>query len=227
MLALLSISIPFDPHQPSQNRTIPRSAPPHLPLNERSVGFAVPLPCTITLASPRKRGGGTADIIFWLAVQYSDSPTFTILKLFRAVTVGIVNASEAFMLALLSISSPFDPHQPFQNRTIPRSAPPHLPLNERSVGFAVPLPCTITLASPRKRGGGTADIIFWLAVQYSDSPTFTILKLFRAVTVGIVNASEAFMLALLSISIPCDPHQPFQNRTIPRSAPHSCLPCQR
>ena len=80
------------------------------------------------LASPRKRGGGTADIIFWLAVQYSDSPTFTILKLFRAVTVGIVNASEAFMLALLSISIPFDPHQPFQNRTIPCSALPHSPL---------------------------------------------------------------------------------------------------
>ena len=131
------------------------------------------------------------------------------------------------MLALLSISIPFDPHQPSQNRTIPRSAPPHLPLNERSVGFAVPLPCTITLASPRKRGGGTADIIFWLAVQYSDSPTFTILKLFRAVTVGIVNASEAFMLALLSISISFDPHQPSPNRTIPSSAPHSCLPCQR
>jgi len=48
-----------------------------------------PLLCTITLASPRKRGGGTADIIFGLAVQYSDSPAFTILKLFRAVTVGI------------------------------------------------------------------------------------------------------------------------------------------
>ena len=41
------------------------------------------------LASPRTRGGGTADIIFWPAVQYSDSPTFMILKLFRAVTVGI------------------------------------------------------------------------------------------------------------------------------------------
>ena len=23
------------------------------------------------------------------------------------------------------------------------------------------------------------------------------------------------------------PHHPFQNRTVPRSAPHSCLPCQR
>jgi hypothetical protein len=98
-----------------------------MPLYERSVGFAVPLPCTITLVSPRKRGGGTADIIFLLAVQYSDSPTFTILKLFRAVTVGIVNASEAFMLALLSISIPFDTHQPFQNRTIPRKLPTPLP----------------------------------------------------------------------------------------------------
>jgi len=48
-----------------------------------------PLLYTITLASPRKRGGGTADKILWLAVQYSDSPAFTILKLFRAVTVGI------------------------------------------------------------------------------------------------------------------------------------------
>ena len=78
-----------------------------------------PLPCTTTLASPRKRGGGTADIIFWFAVQYSDSLAFMILKLFRAVTVGIVNALEAFMVALLSISIPFAPHQPFQNRTIP------------------------------------------------------------------------------------------------------------
>ena len=104
-----------------------------------------------------------------------------------------------------------------------RILPPSQPLQKDNN----PSPRTTTLASPRKRGGGTADIIFWLAVQYSDSPTFTILKLFRAVTVGIVNASEAFMLALLSISIPFDPHQPFQNRTIPRSAPHSCLPCQR
>ena len=41
------------------------------------------------LASPRKREGGTAVEVFRLAVQYSDSPAFTILKLFRAVTVGI------------------------------------------------------------------------------------------------------------------------------------------
>ena len=55
------------------------------------------------LASPRKRGGGTAVEVFRLAVQYSDSPAFTILKLFRAVTVGIAP----------------HPHQPFQTRTIP------------------------------------------------------------------------------------------------------------
>ena len=55
------------------------------------------------LASPQKRGGGTAVEVFRLAVQYSNSPAFTILKLFRAVTVGI---------------APYL-HQPFQNRTIP------------------------------------------------------------------------------------------------------------
>jgi len=80
-------------YQSSQNRTIPSL-------------------CTITLASPRKRGGGTANIIFGLAVQYSDSPAFTILKLFRAVTVGIVNALEAFMVALLSISISYAPTNP-------------------------------------------------------------------------------------------------------------------
>ena len=80
-------------YQSSQNRTIPSL-------------------CTITLASPQKRGGGTANIIFGLAVQYSDSPAFTILKLFRAVTVGIVNALEAFMVALLSISISYAPTNP-------------------------------------------------------------------------------------------------------------------
>ena len=59
------------------------------------------------LASPRKRGGGTAVEVFQLAVQYSDSPAFTILKLSRAVTVGI---------------APY-PHQPSQTRTIPRKPP--------------------------------------------------------------------------------------------------------
>ena len=48
-----------------------------------------PSKSTITLASPRKRGGGTAVEFFRLAVQYSDSLTFMILKQFQAVTVGI------------------------------------------------------------------------------------------------------------------------------------------
>ena len=48
-----------------------------------------PSKSTITLATPRKRGGGTAVEFFRLAVQYSDSLTFMILKQFQAVTVGI------------------------------------------------------------------------------------------------------------------------------------------
>ena len=90
-----------------------------------------------------------------------------------------------------------------------------------------PLLCTITLASPRKRGGGTAVEVFRLAVQYSDSPAFTILKLFRAVTVGIVNALEAFMIALLSISISYAPSNPPKTALSLALHHHTCLPCQR
>ena len=74
----------FQSPQPSQKH-INRFAPHHV------------------LASPRKRGSGTAVEVFRLAVQYSDSPAFTILELFRAVTVGIAP----------------HPHQPSQTRTIP------------------------------------------------------------------------------------------------------------
>ena len=90
-----------------------------------------------------------------------------------------------------------------------------------------PLLCTITLASPRKRGGGTAVEVFRLAVQYSDSPAFTILKLFRAVTVGIVNALEAFMIALLSISISYAPSSLSKTALSLALHYHTCLPCQR
>ena len=124
-------------------------------------------------------------------------------------------------------------HQPFQNRTIPCFAPSHLPplskvrccrpkkfgrlpegllpIRTNSPNPALSLAPHHVLASPRKRGGGTAVEVFRLAVQYSDSPAFTILKLFRAVTVGIAP----------------HPHQPSQNRTIPCPAPCPCLPCQR
>ena len=79
-------------HQPLQNRTIPpafRNA--NIYMHDTLSNSHYPLPRT-KLASPRKRGGGTADTIFSLAVQYSDIPAFIIQKLFRAVTVGIVNA---------------------------------------------------------------------------------------------------------------------------------------
>ena len=71
---------------------------PHYPLAFRRASVCVCLYGFVSalslaqhhvLASPRKRGGGTAVKVFRLAVQYSDSPAFTILKLFRAVTVGI------------------------------------------------------------------------------------------------------------------------------------------
>ena len=74
---------------------------------------------------------------------------------------------------------------------------------------------------------GTAVEVFRLAVQYSDSPAFTILKLFRAVTVGIVNALEAFMIALLSISISYAPSS-LSKTALPLALHHHpCLPCQR
>ena len=73
---------PLYPHDHCKRTITPRS---HQPSSKPHY----PSKSTTPLASPRKRGGGTADIIFGLAVQYSDSPAFTILKLFRAVTVGI------------------------------------------------------------------------------------------------------------------------------------------
>ena len=95
---------PFHPHNLLKSTSVASPRTTLLPFNECSVGFAsalsplssptlpkphYPTKIAITLASPRKRGGGTADTNFSLAVQYSDSPAFTILKLFRAVTVGI------------------------------------------------------------------------------------------------------------------------------------------
>ena len=81
------------------------------PLNPHNLLKSTSTASHHVLASPRKRGGGTAVEVFQLAVQYSDSPAFTILKLSRAVTVGI---------------APY-PHQPSQTRTIPRKPPTPLP----------------------------------------------------------------------------------------------------
>ena len=87
-------------------RTIPRFAPPHLP----------PLP---------KGGGLTARHKLSLCcVSLAIHPPFLFTKLFAVKTEGLPH------------HYPLAPHQPFQNRTIPRKLPPPLPLNERSVCFA-------------------------------------------------------------------------------------------
>ena len=51
---------------------------------------------------------------------------------------GEVLSPERIRATTGGIASPpsLAPHQPFQNRTIPRKSPPPLPLNERFVGFA-------------------------------------------------------------------------------------------
>ena len=109
-----------------------------------------PSKIAITLASPRKRGGGTAVDVFRYAVQYSDNPAFTILKLFLAVTVGIAPPSAPSMrFSALSHSlfvgrgacpsrctEPFHPHNHCKSTTIPRKSPSPLPLYECSVCFA-------------------------------------------------------------------------------------------
>ena len=81
--------------------------------------------------------------------------------------------------------------QPFQNRTIPRSAPPHLPY-ERSVGFA-------SLQSP------------W-AFNFGH-PCPSLVK-------GEVLSPERIQATTGGIATPLSPRlrKPFQNRTIPRLA---------
>ena len=141
------------------------------------------------LEPPLSKGGGLTarHKLLLCCVLLAICPPFLCYKLFCRQDGGIASRFTEPLYPHDHCKRTIIPrsHQPFQNRTIPRKSPTPLPLNERSVGFAVPLPSTITLASPRKRGGGTADTNFSLAVQYSDSPAFTILKLFRAVTVGI------------------------------------------
>ena len=136
-----------------------------------------------TLLPPLSKGGGlTAQHKLLLCCfLLVIRLPFQFIKLFCRQDRGI---------ALYPPTSPFP--QPSQKH-INRFAPHHV------------------FTSPRKRGGGTAVEVFRLAVQYSDSPAFTILKLFRAVTVGIA--------PLL--------HQLSQTRTISCPAPCPCLPCQR
>ena len=122
------------PHQPSQNRTIPCFAPPHLP----------PL-SKVRCCRPKKFGRLPEGLLPIRTKPPKTSPSLSLFVMLTSVCTNMFS----------------HPHYPTKTAN--------------------------TLASPRKRGGGTADTNFSLAVQYSDSPAFTILKLFRAVTVGIVS----------------------------------------
>ena len=119
---------------------------------------------------PLSKGGGLAarHKLLLCCVLLAICPPFLCYKLFCRQDGGIASRC----------TEPIYPHDHCKRTITPcshhPSSKPHYPSKS-----------TTTLASPRKRGGGTADKILWLAVQYSDSPAFTILKLFRAVTVGI------------------------------------------
>ncbi len=84
-----------------------------------------PLLCTITLASLVKGRwiDGKAQVLI-LLLSACNMPTIFMLQIFCCQDGGIASPP------------PFAPHQPFQNRTIPRKALSPLPLNERFVGFA-------------------------------------------------------------------------------------------
>ena len=60
----------------------------------------------------------------------------------------------------------------------------------------------MSLASPRKRGGGTADVSFGIAVQYSDNTTFIINETISSRDGGDCVCLEVLRIVLLSISIP-------------------------
>ena len=170
-----------------------------------------PSPCTMSLPPLSKGGGLTArHKLLLCCVLLAICPPFLCYKLFCRQDGGIVTPSplpkphypsprtKLVSLVKGEVLSP----EKIRATTGGIVTPPTLPKTALSPSLFVMLTsvCTNmfshphyptktanTLASPRKRGGGTADTNFSLAVQYSDSPAFTILKLFRAVTVGIVS----------------------------------------
>ena len=110
-----------------------------------------PLLCTITLASLVKGEVLSPEKIRATTGGIASSPpprlttplpkphhpllyTITLASLVK----GEVLSPEKIRATTGGIASPppFAPHQPFQNRTIPRKALSPLPLNERFVGFA-------------------------------------------------------------------------------------------
>ena len=124
---------------------------------------------------------------------------------------------------------PLAPHQPFQNRTIPRKSPSLLP--------------------PLSKGGGLTarHKLSLCCVLLAIHPPFLFTKLFAVKTEGLSHHPSLSATSMLSLAkgevlspekirattggiaapLSLAPHQPFRTRTIPRLAPHAWLPCQR
>lgn len=104
---------------------------------------------------------------------------------------GEVLSSERIRATTGGIATPLSlaPRQPFQNRTIPRKSPTHLPLNERSVCFAslprqplVPLhqipPLSKTTINPNRKASkripaacfGNGDSVLYIGFTLSIYP---------------------------------------------------------
>ena len=123
------------PHQPFQNRTIPRKPPTLLPY-ERSVGFA----------SLRNSGRSTSGI---------HARPLSKVRCCRQKEFGRLPEELSHQ--------PFAPHQPFQNRTIPRSALPHSP----------PL-SKVRCCRPKKFGRLPEGLLFYRTLSVSQTPPLTI-----------------------------------------------------
>ena len=120
------------PRITSQNRTIPCFAISHLP----------PL-SKVRCCRPKKFGRLPEGLphLHRLALQHPlPKPHHPLLYTITLASLvkGEVLSPEKIRATTGGIASPppFAPHQPFQNRTIPRKALSPLPLNERFVGFA-------------------------------------------------------------------------------------------
>ena len=139
---------------------------------------------TLTLQKPHYPSKIATTLASLVKGRWLDGKTQALILLLSVCDTSAFFIHQIFLPSRRRDCSPSAPSMRFSALSLKNRHHPCLLMNALLISH-YPLLCTITLASPRKRGGGTADIIFGLAVQYSDSPAFTILKLFRAVTVGI------------------------------------------